>query len=175
MVKIRINRRALYSSGQTGIAGATQIQGRELSYNNLVDLDAAWQLIAEFDRARRGHRQTHQSLRLRRSFLPMQPALRSWKVTGARSRPIPFPPTVEFWPSIARWTMKRRRGREDLHRSDCRAGVLGRSAADPGRAKKSARAACRRGAPGLVVKSISGGFLAQTPDVGPPRFARKHR
>ncbi len=27
----------------------TQLHGKELSYNNLVDLDAAWQLIAEFD------------------------------------------------------------------------------------------------------------------------------
>jgi phosphoribosylaminoimidazolecarboxamide formyltransferase / IMP cyclohydrolase len=40
---------ALYASGSTGIAGAEQLHGRELSYNNLVDLDAAWQLIAEFD------------------------------------------------------------------------------------------------------------------------------
>ncbi len=40
---------ALYASGQEGIAGAEQLQGGELSYNNLVDLDAAWQLIAEFE------------------------------------------------------------------------------------------------------------------------------
>jgi phosphoribosylaminoimidazolecarboxamide formyltransferase/IMP cyclohydrolase len=40
---------ALYSSGGAGIAGARQLHGKELSYNNLVDLDAAWQLIAEFD------------------------------------------------------------------------------------------------------------------------------
>ncbi len=40
---------ALYTAGRTGIAGAEQIQGKELSYNNLVDLDAAWQLITEFD------------------------------------------------------------------------------------------------------------------------------
>ncbi len=40
---------ALYSSRQGGIAGAEQLQGKELSYNNLVDLDAAWQLIREFD------------------------------------------------------------------------------------------------------------------------------
>ena len=40
---------ALYSNRQGGIAGAEQLQGRELSYNNLVDLDAAWQLIQEFD------------------------------------------------------------------------------------------------------------------------------
>src|SRR5580704_8194338 len=41
---------ALYSSRLGGIAGAEQLQGKELSYNNLVDLDAAWQLIREFDR-----------------------------------------------------------------------------------------------------------------------------
>ncbi len=40
---------ALYASSASGIAGARQLQGKDLSYNNLVDLDAAWQLIAEFD------------------------------------------------------------------------------------------------------------------------------
>ncbi|MDP8989670.1 MAG: bifunctional phosphoribosylaminoimidazolecarboxamide formyltransferase/IMP cyclohydrolase [Acidobacteriota bacterium] len=40
---------ALYASGGAGIAGAEQLHGKELSYNNLVDLDAAWQLIVEFD------------------------------------------------------------------------------------------------------------------------------
>ena len=39
---------ALYTSGP-GIASAKQLHGKELSYNNLVDLDAAWQLILEFD------------------------------------------------------------------------------------------------------------------------------
>jgi phosphoribosylaminoimidazolecarboxamide formyltransferase / IMP cyclohydrolase len=38
----------LYSYGTGGIAGAKQLHGKELSYNNLVDLDAAWQLILEF-------------------------------------------------------------------------------------------------------------------------------
>ena len=42
---------ALYSDRKSGIAGAEQLQGKELSYNNLVDLDAAWQLILEFDSA----------------------------------------------------------------------------------------------------------------------------
>jgi phosphoribosylaminoimidazolecarboxamide formyltransferase/IMP cyclohydrolase len=40
---------ALYSNRHGGIAAAEQLQGKELSYNNLVDLDAAWQLIREFD------------------------------------------------------------------------------------------------------------------------------
>ena len=40
---------ALYADGTgTGIAGGQQLQGKELSYNNLVDLDAAWELVQEF-------------------------------------------------------------------------------------------------------------------------------
>jgi phosphoribosylaminoimidazolecarboxamide formyltransferase / IMP cyclohydrolase len=33
-----------------GLAGAKQLQGKELSYNNLVDLDAAWAVVTEFRR-----------------------------------------------------------------------------------------------------------------------------
>ena len=41
---------AVYSDGsRLGIANARQLQGKELSYNNLVDLDAAWDLCREFD------------------------------------------------------------------------------------------------------------------------------
>jgi phosphoribosylaminoimidazolecarboxamide formyltransferase/IMP cyclohydrolase len=39
---------ALYGCQGSGVAGAPQLQGKELSYNNLVDLDAAWQLAGEF-------------------------------------------------------------------------------------------------------------------------------
>jgi phosphoribosylaminoimidazolecarboxamide formyltransferase / IMP cyclohydrolase len=40
---------AMYSDGSsTGIANATQLQGKELSYNNIVDLQAAWDLAQEF-------------------------------------------------------------------------------------------------------------------------------
>lgn len=39
---------ALYANGKSGVAGGQQLQGKELSYNNLVDLDAAWQLVCEF-------------------------------------------------------------------------------------------------------------------------------
>lgn len=44
---------ALYIPGgspASGLAGAKQLQGKELSYNNLVDLDAAWALATEFHR-----------------------------------------------------------------------------------------------------------------------------
>jgi phosphoribosylaminoimidazolecarboxamide formyltransferase/IMP cyclohydrolase len=42
---------ALYKTGQDrpGVASAEQIQGKPLSYNNINDTDAAFELVAEFD------------------------------------------------------------------------------------------------------------------------------
>ena len=40
----------MYSDGSgAGVANARQLQGKELSYNNIVDLQAAWDLAQEFD------------------------------------------------------------------------------------------------------------------------------
>ena len=42
---------AFYATGEKrpGVATATQLQGKELSYNNINDTDAAYELVAEFD------------------------------------------------------------------------------------------------------------------------------
>ena len=41
---------ALYSTGETGgIAGAEQLHGKEMSFNNYVDAEAAWSLAEDFD------------------------------------------------------------------------------------------------------------------------------
>jgi phosphoribosylaminoimidazolecarboxamide formyltransferase / IMP cyclohydrolase len=42
---------AFYADGSTrpGVASAQQLQGKELSYNNINDTDAAYELVAEFD------------------------------------------------------------------------------------------------------------------------------
>ena len=41
---------AMYSDGSgQGVANGRQIQGKELSYNNIVDLEAAWDLAQEFE------------------------------------------------------------------------------------------------------------------------------
>jgi phosphoribosylaminoimidazolecarboxamide formyltransferase / IMP cyclohydrolase len=43
-------RAAMYSDGSaTGVANGQQLQGKELSFNNIVDLQAAWDLAQEFD------------------------------------------------------------------------------------------------------------------------------
>ena len=42
---------ALYATAAaeaTGVAGAKQLHGRELSYNNLMDADAAWRTVSDF-------------------------------------------------------------------------------------------------------------------------------
>ncbi|MBN2338948.1 MAG: bifunctional phosphoribosylaminoimidazolecarboxamide formyltransferase/IMP cyclohydrolase [Acidobacteria bacterium] len=46
-------RAALYrraAEQATGVAGAEVLHGKELSYNNLLDSDASWNLVLEFDR-----------------------------------------------------------------------------------------------------------------------------
>src|ERR1700685_1780260 len=41
---------AMYTDGSgAGVANGRQIQGKELSYNNIVDMQAAWDLAQEFD------------------------------------------------------------------------------------------------------------------------------
>lgn len=41
---------ALYSSGETGgLAGSEQLHGKEMSFNNYVDAEAAWNLVQDFD------------------------------------------------------------------------------------------------------------------------------
>ncbi|GLW05503.1 bifunctional purine biosynthesis protein PurH [Microtetraspora sp. NBRC 13810] len=39
---------ALYSAGTGGLAGAEQLHGKEMSYNNYVDADAAWRAAWDF-------------------------------------------------------------------------------------------------------------------------------
>jgi phosphoribosylaminoimidazolecarboxamide formyltransferase/IMP cyclohydrolase len=42
-------RAALYSTGEAGIARAEVLGGKEMSFNNYVDADAAWQLVCDFE------------------------------------------------------------------------------------------------------------------------------
>lgn len=42
-------RAALYSEDGGGIVGAEQLQGKEMSFNNYVDAETAWDLVQDFD------------------------------------------------------------------------------------------------------------------------------
>jgi phosphoribosylaminoimidazolecarboxamide formyltransferase/IMP cyclohydrolase len=150
---------ALYATGRAGVAGAGQLQGKELSYNNLVDLDAAWQLIQEFDQpASAVIKHTNpcgcaEAPTLAESYRRAFEAdpVSAYGGVLAFNREIDGETATEiaktFIEAIAAPDYS-----EDARR------ILG--------AKKNLRLLrVTPGEPELVVKSISGGFLAQTPDV----------
>ena len=129
-----------------GVATARQLQGKELSYNNLNDTDAAFELVAEFapeESAAVGDHQARQSLRRRGRRDPAR-SLREGAVVrsglGLRRR--------------RRAQPHARRGggaqdRRDLHRGHHRAGGRRRGLGDrrdeeepaPARRRRSARSA----------------------------------
>ena len=150
---------ALYAAGSTGIAAAEQLQGKELSYNNLVDLDAAWQLILEFDQP---------ASAIIKHTNPCGCAEGSALAESYR-RAFEADPVSAFGGVLA---FNREVNAET-------AGEIAKTfieaVAAPGyddaalqilEAKKNLRLLrIKIGAPELVVKSISGGYLAQTPDI----------
>ena len=70
--------RALYINEHgSGLAHAEQLHGKQMSYNNYVDGDAAYRTAWDFQGARRGHHQARQPVRDRRK------ATMSCRPTGA--------------------------------------------------------------------------------------------
>ncbi len=75
------------------LATFTQLQGKELSYNNLADADAAWECVRQFERPGLRDRQARQPLRRGRGR-----GLRRCLRTGLRHRSRP-PPSAASSPS----------------------------------------------------------------------------
>src|ERR1039458_7797778 len=149
---------ALYGRPGQGIAGAAQLHGKELSYNNLVDLDAAWQLVNEFERPAVaivkhtnpcGCAEQGSLVEAYRKAFEADPVSAYGGVIGI-NRPI----DEETAREIAKTFI------EAIAAPDYSAEALAILTA-----KKNLR--LMRVAPGadpLVVKSVSGGYLAQTAD-----------
>jgi phosphoribosylaminoimidazolecarboxamide formyltransferase/IMP cyclohydrolase len=150
---------ALYADGTLGIAAAEQLHGPELSYNNLVDLDAAWQLITEFD--------APASAIIKHT----NPCGCAESVTLAESYRQAFEadPISAFGGILAfnRELDGETAGEVVKLKADAIAAPgYSPEALDVLRSRKTVRLLrVSSGAPGLVVKSITGGYLAQTPDV----------
>ena len=81
--KIPTSARRLYLSAEArpGVATARQMQGKELSYNNINDTDAAYELVAEFDPS--GKRRRWPSLSTRTLAASLS-ASRCWRPTKRR-------------------------------------------------------------------------------------------
>ena len=126
-----------------GVATARQVQGKELSYNNINDTDAAYECVAEFDPKRAGlrDRQARQPVRRRR-----RRELRRSLSQGARLRP---DLGLRRHRGAQRHARCRGRARHhgDLHRGDHRAGRDRGGDRDRRREEEFASAARRRPCP----------------------------
>jgi phosphoribosylaminoimidazolecarboxamide formyltransferase/IMP cyclohydrolase len=151
---------ALYSDRRSGIGGATQLQGKELSYNNLVDLDAAWQLAMEFDQP---------ASAIIKHTNPCGCA-EAGNLADSYRRAFECDPTSAFGSVLA----FNRTLDEETAREVAKTFVEAIAAPDYSaeavsilRAKKNLRLlkVTNSKQQALVIKSISGGFLAQTADV----------
>jgi phosphoribosylaminoimidazolecarboxamide formyltransferase / IMP cyclohydrolase len=149
---------ALYGSSGAGIAGAEQLHGKELSYNNLVDLDAAWQLVNEFSRP---------AVAIIKHTNPSGCAEQE-SLAEAYRKALECDPVSAFGGVIA----SNREVDDETAQELARLFVEAIAAPDYSaraleilKAKKNLRLMKVAVAPeSLVIKSISGGFLAQTPD-----------
>ena len=79
-----------------GIAGARQLHGRELSYNNILDADAAWRAVSDFD---------DQAVAIIKHTNPCGLAAHQDQTVAYKnglSTETLFPPSGASWPSTAR-------------------------------------------------------------------------
>jgi phosphoribosylaminoimidazolecarboxamide formyltransferase/IMP cyclohydrolase len=152
---------ALYGFDRGGIAAAEQLHGKELSYNNLVDLDAAWQLVQEFEAP---------AAAIIKHTNPCGCA-EQYSLVEAYRKALEADPVSAFGGVLA----FNREIDEDtaaevskLFVEAIAAPAISERALATLTAKKNLRIVrvTPVSAPELVIKSISGGLLAQTPDIG---------
>lgn len=149
---------ALYASGEAGIAGARKLHGKALSYNNLVDLDAAWNLAREFERP---------AAAIIKHTNPCGCAEADTQVNAYR-RALECDPVSAFGSVIA---FNRA---VDSQSAEALADLFVEAIVAPGFDKEAFEVLTRKKnlrlievgetPPTLVIKSISGGYLAQTED-----------
>ena len=151
---------ALYGDGtSTGVAGAQQLQGKELSYNNLVDLDAAWELVHEFEQP---------AVAIIKHSNPSGVGIAS-SVVEAYQKALATDPVSAFGSVIGVNLEVDDALAEEIAKLFVEA-VAAPSFSEGAKAKLSAKKNLRllvvkQALPGRVVKQISGGLLLQDADV----------
>jgi phosphoribosylaminoimidazolecarboxamide formyltransferase/IMP cyclohydrolase len=150
---------ALYGDGSgAGVAGAQQLQGKELSYNNLVDLDAAWELVQEFEQP---------AVAIIKHSNPAGVAIAA-SVVEAYQKALATDPVSAFGSVIGVNREVDEALAEEMAKLFVEA-IAAPSFNEAAKAKLSAKKNLRllvvkQAAPGKVVKQISGGLLLQEED-----------
>ena len=159
-------RAALYLTGEarSGVATATQHQGKELSYNNLNDTDAAFELVSELDRERA-------AVAIIKHANPCGVALGA-TVAEAYIKALRCDPVSAFGGIIAANRTIDANAAEEMTKIFTEV-VIAPDATEEAKAifaaKKNLRLLTTGGladprAPGLLVRSIAGGLLVQSRD-----------
>ncbi len=148
-----------------GVATARQVQGKQLSYNNINDTDAAYECVAEFSPAR-----GPACVIVKHANPAASPKARAWsRPTARRSPAIRLRRSAASWRSTAR-SMRRPRAPSPTSspRSSSRRMRPRRQSQSSARRRTCAccsPAACPiRRRNGLTVKSVAGGLLVQSRD-----------
>jgi phosphoribosylaminoimidazolecarboxamide formyltransferase/IMP cyclohydrolase len=155
---------AFYATGEArpGVATAEQIQGKELSYNNLNDTDAAYELIAEFDRP---------AVAVIKHANPCGVA-EADDLAGAWRKALACDPVAAFGGIVAVNRPLDGAAAEEMAKLFLEV-IIAPSIAPEARGilrqKKNLRVLVAgdvpdRTAPGLILKTLAGGFLAQSRD-----------
>lgn len=160
---------SFYITGDTrpGVATATQLQGKELSYNNINDTDAAFELVGEFDPA------IAPAVAIIKHANPCGVA-QSTSLVDAYRRALACDPVSAFGGIIALNQMLDGETAEEIAKIFTEV-IIAPDANEDARkiiaGKKNLRLLTTSGlpdarTPGLFVKTVAGGFLAQTRDNG---------
>ncbi|HEX3945027.1 MAG TPA: bifunctional phosphoribosylaminoimidazolecarboxamide formyltransferase/IMP cyclohydrolase [Rhizomicrobium sp.] len=159
---------AFYVTGEKryGVATAEQVQGKELSYNNINDTDAAYELVAEFDAAT-------PACAIIKHANPCGVALGS-SLADAYRKALACDPVSAYGGILAFNRALDAEAAEEIARLFTEVIIAPDADPDARRilsTKKNLRLLLAGGLPeptarGLTFKSVSGGFLAQTRDNG---------
>ncbi|HEV7463242.1 MAG TPA: bifunctional phosphoribosylaminoimidazolecarboxamide formyltransferase/IMP cyclohydrolase [Methyloceanibacter sp.] len=160
---------AFYRTGEQrfGVATAAQVQGKELSYNNLNDTDAAYELVAEFDPA------AHAAVAIIKHANPCGVATGA-TLAEAYRKALACDPTSAFGGIVALNRALDADAAREIVKIFTEV-IIAPDASDKAKAivaeKKNLRLLLAGGlpdpkAPGLAFRSLSGGFLVQARDNG---------
>ena len=166
---------AFYVTGEQrpGVATAEQLQGKELSYNNINDTDAAYELVAEFDPAAG-----------RPAPSSSTPILAAWRSGGdladAYQKALACDPVSAFGGILAFNSTLDGATAEEISKLFTEV-IIAPDADEDARsilsAKKNLRLLIAGGLPdpasaGWTIRTVAGGFLAQTRDNAQGRARR---
>jgi phosphoribosylaminoimidazolecarboxamide formyltransferase / IMP cyclohydrolase len=159
---------ALYADGTgKGVAGAKQLQGKELSFNNLVDLDACWELAEEL--SARLNEDGHPAVAIIKHTNPCGAATGA-TLLEAYQKALACDPVSAFGGVIGIDVEVDGEAAEEIAKlfvEAIAAPAFSPAARERFAAKKNLRLVeVRPAPPGPVIKAVSGGMLLQDPDTG---------